>query len=164
MAETRFTSDHFRKVLGHYPTGVSVITAAADGRAAAMVVGTFTSVSLDPPLVGFLPDKGSTSWPRIHESGRFCVNVLAADDAAVCKQMSAKGADKFSSVGYRLSGNGSPILDCALAWIDCDIVSISETGDHFFVLGAVRELETQRQTEPMIFLGGKFGRFAAQDA
>src|SRR3546814_10485148 len=88
----------FRKILGHYPTGVCAITAMSDtGIPSAMVVGSFTSVSLDPPLVAFLPDKSSTSWPKIEASGRFCVNVLGDNQEALCRVLASKAEDKFAN-------------------------------------------------------------------
>jgi len=81
-----FDARQFRDVLGQYPTGVSVVTATqADGKVAGLAVGSFTSVSLDPPLVAFLPDKTSTSWPKIRSVGSFCVNVLGADQESICR-------------------------------------------------------------------------------
>ena len=88
----QFDSKRFRQVLGHYPTGVTVVTAVdADGQPAGMAVGSFTSVSLDPPLVAFLPDKSSTSFPRIRRASSFCVNVLSAEQENVCRAFAAKG-------------------------------------------------------------------------
>ena len=151
----------FRRVLGHYPTGVSVITAVEpDGGQVAMVVGSFGSVSLDPPLVAFFPDRKSSSWPRIERASKFCVNVLASDQEALCRQMSRSGADKFAGVSHRLSANGSPILDGAVAWIDCDIHAVHEAGDHLIVLGAVKELEVQKPAKPLLFFQGGYGEFA----
>ena len=89
----------FRRVLGQYPTGVCVVTATeADGRRAGFVVGSFTSVSLNPPLVAFFPDKGSTSWPRIREAGKFCVNILGAGQEDVCRNFAVRKDDKFEGV------------------------------------------------------------------
>lgn len=151
----------YREVLGQYPTGVSAITAGhEDGTLAALTVGTFTSVSLDPPLVGFLPARTSTSWPTIERAGRFCVNVLAWDQGAVCQQMSRSAVDKFDGVPWRASDLGSPIIDDVVAWIDCSIVSVTEVGDHFFVLGEVHGLEIVRQTLPLVFFRGGYGRFS----
>src|SRR4051794_21215683 len=101
----------FREVLGQYPTGVCVVTAIDDdGAGSGFVVGSFTSVSLDPPLVAFFPDKRSTSWPKIHRGGKFCVNILSASQEDLCRQFAAKGGDKFSGVEWRRSGSGSPII------------------------------------------------------
>ena len=110
----------FRQVLGEYPTGVCVVTAAdPDGGYAGLTVGSFTSVSLDPPLVAFLPDKSSTTWPRLERAGRFCVNVLAADQEYICRAIAAKETDKFAGLDWRPAGSGSPILAGVSAWIDC---------------------------------------------
>ena len=154
----------FRRVLGHYPTGVCVVTAIEpDGAPAGMVVGSFSSVSLDPPLVAFFPDKGSSSWPRIARAGRFCVNVLASDQQHLCRRFAAKGADKFADLPYRLSTNGSPVLEEVVAWIDCTLEAVHEAGDHFIVLGRVLELDIARADEPLLFFRGKYGNFAPLD-
>lgn len=151
----------FRRVLGHYPTGVCVVTAIEpDGAPAAMVVGSFTSVSLDPPLVAFFPDRSSTSWPRIERAGRFCVNVLGSHQQDLCRRFAAKGDDKFAGFSYRLSTNGSPVFDDVVAWIDCALDAVHEAGDHFIVVGLVRELDIARPDQPLLFFRGKYGNFA----
>lgn len=151
----------FRRVLGHYPTGVCVVTATEpEGGSTGMIVGSFTSVSLNPPLVAFFPDKSSTSWPRIERAGKFCVNVLASDQQELCRCFAAKGGDKFANVSYRLSANESPVLDDVVAWIDCTLDAVHEAGDHFIVLGRVVELDIARADEPMLFFRGQYGNFA----
>jgi len=157
MSMASFDSATFRRVLGHYPTGVCVVTAVeADGAPVAMVVGSFTSVSLDPPLVAFFPAKSSTSWPRIQAVGKFCVNVLASDQLPLCRQIAMPGTDKFAGIAHRASANGSPILDDVVAWIDCDIADVQITGDHYLVLGRVRELGTEKTTAaPLVFFQGR---------
>lgn len=155
----------FRRVLGHYPTGVCVVTAIdPDGAASGMVVGSFTSVSLDPPLVAFLPDKSSTSWPRIERAGRFCVNVLASDQGDLCRRFASKGEDKFAGLAHRVSANGSPVLDGVVAWIDCTLDAVHEAGDHYIVLGRVHELDISRPDQPLLFFRGKYGNFVPLDA
>lgn len=151
----------FREVLGKYPTGVCVVTAVQpDGNPAGMVVGTFTSVSLNPPLVGFLPDKSSTSWPKIHTAGKFCINVLGADQTDLCGRMASKAEDKFEGIDYSLTDNGSPLLQDVVAWIDCDLHSVTEAGDHYIVLGDVRQLHAEPEREPLIFCQGGYGQFS----
>lgn len=151
----------FRQVLGSYPTGVSIITAMGpDDQPVGMVVGTFTSVSLDPPLVGFLPDKKSTSWPQIEGAGRFCVNVLASDQQEVCRQVSAKGPEKFVGVEYVRSQHNLPIIAGSIACIECSLHSVVEAGDHWIVLGNVLALEVTRDDDPMLFHRGRYGGFA----
>lgn len=151
----------FRQTLGHYPTGVCAITAIEGEKAVAMIVGSFTSVSLDPPLVAFFPDRNSTSWPKIREAGRFCVNVLGADQHDLCRTLSGKGEDKFRDLSFRLSDGRLPILDGVVAWIDCDLHSIAEAGDHFIVLGRVERLAVENPRPPLLFFQGGYGRFAA---
>ncbi len=150
----------YRQVLGHYPTGVCVVTASEpEGSSVGMVVGSFTSVSLDPPLVAFFPDRSSTSWPRIERARRFCVNVLSSDQRDLCRRFSAKGDDKFAGLSHRHSANGSPVLDDVVAWIDCTLDAVHEAGDHFIVLGRVQELDVVSPEKPLLFFRGGYGNF-----
>ncbi len=152
----------FRRTLGHYPTGVCLITAIEpDVGPAAMVVGSFTSVSLDPPLVAFFPDRSSTSWPRIQRAGRFCVHVLGVDQLGLCQRFASKTGEKFAGLDYRLSTGGSPMIDGVVAWVDCEIDAVHEAGDHFIVVGRVIELDMVEGSEPLLFLRGAYGGFAA---
>jgi 3-hydroxy-9,10-secoandrosta-1,3,5(10)-triene-9,17-dione monooxygenase reductase component len=96
----------------------------SDGKPLGMIVGSFTSVSLDPPLVAFLPDRKSRSWSKIEATGGFCVNVLSEQQEYVCKALASKLEDKFETISYRLSQAGLPILDKVLAWIDCDLFAV----------------------------------------
>lgn len=157
-----FSSQDFRTVLGHFPTGVTVITSqSADGEPLGLVVGTFTSVSLEPPLVAFLPARSSTTFPKIRESGRFCVNVLSADQEDVCRTFARSGGSKFDSMEFALTKGGNPLLDGAVAWIDCEIEAVVEAGDHYICIGRVGSLEVASGSEPLIFFKGGYGGFAA---
>lgn len=152
--------DWFRNVLGQYPTGVCVITAAVTPDApAGMTIGSFTSVSLDPPLVAFLPRASSNTWARIRPAGHFCVNILAADQEAVCRAFASGTADKFAGLAWRPAASGAPILERAVAWIDCDLEKVHEAGDHHIVVGRVRDLDVQRPSLPLLFFRGGYGRF-----
>jgi flavin reductase (DIM6/NTAB) family NADH-FMN oxidoreductase RutF len=158
---TTIDSHQFREVLGQYPTGVCVVTAApGEGPAAGFVVGSFTSVSLDPPLVAFFPDKKSTSWPRIAPAGHFCVNILSADQEHLCRRFASKAEDKFAGVDTRTASTGAPILDGVVAWIDCELESVADAGDHYIVLGRVRELQIETGALPLLFFQGGYGRFS----
>lgn len=149
----------FRRILGHYPTGVCAITAIAqDGRPVGLVVGSFTSVSLDPMLVAFFPDKSSTTWPKVEAAGQFCVNVLGDGQKSVCSALAAKGEDKFAGVDYELSELGSPIIHGALAWIDCELETVHEAGDHYIVLGRVKSLDLHHEGSPLIFHKGAYSK------
>lgn len=160
MSITTIDPAAFRKVLASYPTGVCIITALVDDRPAGMVVGTFTSVSLDPPLVGFFPAKTSSSWPLMEQAGHFAVNILGADQQDVCRAASARGADKFLGVDFVMSEHNLPIIANAIACIECRLYSVTEAGDHLFVLGEVMRMETVREDDPMLFHQGRFGGFA----
>ncbi|MFB2600383.1 flavin reductase [Herbiconiux sp. P17] len=152
----------FRSVLGHFPTGVVVVTAiGADGDPIGMVVGSFTSVSLDPPLVAFLPSRTSASYQRLRASDRFCVNVLGEQQEDLCRRFASKEARKFDGVGWAAAPGGSPILDGAVAWIDCRHEVRHEAGDHDIVVGRVTALGAHTATGPLLFFQGGYGRFDA---
>lgn len=149
----------FRDALGNHPTGVALITAIdAGGDPIGMVVGTFNSVSLDPPLVSFMPDRGSKTFARLRECTSFCVNVLAADQGSLVGGW--RGSESFSTVDWHTAPSGSPVLDDAVVWIDCEPHDTVEAGDHFIVMGAVTSLGVQRPTSPLLFFQGDFGAFA----
>jgi flavin reductase (DIM6/NTAB) family NADH-FMN oxidoreductase RutF len=161
LSQTAIDQADFRKVLGSYPTGVCVITAMGpDDRPTGMVVGTFTSVSLDPPLVGFFPDRKSTSWPQIEAAGHFCVNVMGSDQTEVCRAVGAKGEQKFVGVEFTISEHNLPVIANAIACIECRLYSVTEAGDHWFVMGEVLRMESARDDDPMLFHRGRYGGFA----
>jgi len=148
----------FRSVLGHFASGVVVITASLDGYPVGFTCQSFFSLSLDPPLVALAPGRSSTSWPMIAASQRLCVNVLAADQEALARVFAVSGADKFAGVSWSPAPTpgGGPRLHQALAWIDCVVEEIHETGDHFLVVAAVLDLEAG-QGSPLLFYRGGFG-------
>jgi flavin reductase (DIM6/NTAB) family NADH-FMN oxidoreductase RutF len=151
----------FRQVLGQYPTGVTVITAMCpDGQPTGMAVGSFTSVSLSPPLVAFFPDKSSTTWPRMSPAGSFCVNVLSAGQEDVCRLFATKGADRFAQFKWHPAASGAPVLSGAAAWIDCVIERVQDAGDHYIVIGRVLDLDLGAEELPLLFYRGGYGRFA----
>jgi flavin reductase (DIM6/NTAB) family NADH-FMN oxidoreductase RutF len=141
----------FRKVLGTYPTGVCVVTSTKDGVRLGLAVGSFTSISLDPPLVGFFPSKVSTTWPSIAQTKRFCVNVLGAHQLSICQRFASKSEDKFGELSHGISPAGLPLIDGAVAWIECRIDSVLEIGDHYLVVGAVENLGCAAGGAPLIF-------------
>ena len=155
----------YRQVLGHFPTGVTVVTAtSADGTPIGFTIGSFTSVSLHPPLVGFLPMTDSARWKAIEATGSFCVNVLGHEQAELCWQFAKTSiTEPFEGVEWQKSPiTGSPILEGAIAWIDCTIEGVIDAGDHQFVMGRVVELEHAHpdlEPVPLLFYKGKVGRF-----
>lgn len=152
----------FRETLGYFPTGVVVITAIDDtGSPAGMVVGSFTSVSLDPPLVAYLPAWKSGSFARLRTSSHFVVNVLAADQTDLCNRIASRGADKFVGVEWTPAPvSGGPVLADAVSWMDCEVRDEYDGGDHAIVVGKVLDLGVQRPALPLVFFQGGFGRFA----
>ena len=125
----------FRRVLGHCPTGVCVATSREpNSRSLGMSAGSFTTVSLDPPLVAFFPDRASAAWQCIREAGHFCVNVLADRQETVSRRFAIRDIDKFSGVTHQTSGLVSPILDEVVAWIECTVDAVHEARDHFIVV------------------------------
>ena len=157
---TDIDSGVFRNVLGHFPTGVTAVTAVNNGKPIGMAIGSFTSVSLEPPLVACLPGKESGSWKEIREAGSFCVNVMGQDQMEVCGVMASRAEDKFADVEWSPAGSGSPIISGSIAYIDCDIEMIHDGGDHDIVIGRVLKLEVMDSKSPLVFFQGNYGTFS----
>ncbi|MCC5950719.1 MAG: flavin reductase family protein [Acidimicrobiia bacterium] len=149
----------FRQVLGHFPTGVTVVTTMADGKPAGLAVGSFCSLSLDPPQVLFCAGSQSSTFAKIRDAGSFCVNILAEDQEDVCRVFAGKAADKFEGLGWKHSSTGNPVLNGVLATIDCSLENAIESGDHHIVIGAVEGLELHHEGDPLLFFRGGYGRF-----
>ncbi|MEE1761758.1 flavin reductase family protein [Streptomyces sp. SP18BB07] len=178
----------FRRVLGNFATGVTVITAPGVQRAAealpesgtpaepvapaesgipavpppaaGFACQSFSALSLDPPLVVFMVGRTSTTWPRIARAGVFCVNVLGAEQGELCRRFAVSGADKFAGVAHTPApATGSPRLTGAPAWIDCTIHAVHPGGDHLIVVGRVEALGTDTEATPLLFHRGRFGAF-----
>jgi flavin reductase (DIM6/NTAB) family NADH-FMN oxidoreductase RutF len=148
----------FRQVLGNYPTGVTIVSADDDGPCA-MVIGSFGSVSLDPPLVQFMPAKDSKSWERIRRSGSYCVNVLSVEQLGMCNSFFGDG-DPFDAIEWHPGVTGSPVIEGCLAYIDCEIESAVDGGDHDIVLGRVVDLGVgSADGSPLLFFQGGYGTF-----
>jgi len=146
----------FRTVLGHFPTGVTVITGRAGELPVGLAIGSFFSVSLEPSLVGFCAARTSSSWLKIKQSGRFCANVLAHDQQKLCDRFALSGRDKFRGVRWRADASGAPRLDGALAWVDCTIDAVHDGGDHEICIGRVAALGIERDCAPLIFFRGSY--------
>ena len=157
---TRPDAAQFRTVLGHFASGVVIVTGATADGPGGFTCQSFTSVSLDPPLVAIFPGKSSTSWPGIAESGAFCANVLTEQQEALCRAFAVSGGDKFAGVGWTTAATRSPVLNDVLAWIDCGIEAVHDAGDHFLVLGRVREMGYSNG-RPLLFYRGGFGGFTS---
>ncbi|PRY13401.1 flavin reductase family protein [Kineococcus rhizosphaerae] len=153
----------YRTVLGHVPTGVTLVTsgpadAAAARPTAAMVVGTFGSVSLDPPLVAFMPDRASTTWPLLRAHGRFTASVLGHGQVDVCRAFARKEEDRFERFAWHRTGAGGHVVAGAAAWVDCEIHDVLAAGDHDIVLARVLALGANPDVaQSLVFSRGAYG-------
>lgn len=154
------TPDRFRHVLGHLPTGVTVITADGADEPVGMAANSVTSVSLTPPKILVCPAKSSTTWPHIRQAGRFVVNVLAAHHEALCRQFALRDAERFADTAVHERSTG-PGLDDAVAWIECEIDAEHDAGDHTIVVADVLAVDAAASVEPLVFFRGSYGGFSA---
>ena len=155
-----FDQARFREALGHFATGITIVTATDDGEPVGFSCQSFAALSLDPPMVILAPAKSSTSWPRIARAGSFCVNIMAEDQEAVCRAFAGSGGDKFDGVEWSPGITGSPLIDGSLATVECTLGAIYEGGDHELVTGHVVDMEIGKGS-PLIFYRSGFGRFEA---
>jgi 3-hydroxy-9,10-secoandrosta-1,3,5(10)-triene-9,17-dione monooxygenase reductase component len=151
---------HYRNVMSHLPTGVVALSGltSASPYPCGLVVGTFQSLSLDPPLVSFSVARTSTSWPKLRDAGRVCASVLAAGQEPVCRALSSKQPDKFAGIDWFLSDQGSARITGAHAWIDCHVTLELDGGDHVIVLARVVRMDTGTG-EPLVFHKGQLGGY-----
>ena len=152
----------FRAVLGHFATGITVITAMDGDEPVGIAANSFTSVSLDPPLVLFCAAKSSSTWPRIQRAGHFMVNVLDEHQAHISLLFAQKGADRFGQIAWSATDRG-PVLHDVHAWLDCTIETEHEAGDHVIVVGRVHELALAADAGPLLFYQGRYGRLLGSD-
>jgi flavin reductase (DIM6/NTAB) family NADH-FMN oxidoreductase RutF len=152
------TPDAMKSVMGHFATGVTIVTAIEDGAPVGFTCQSFVSLSLEPPLVALAPAKSSTSWPKIAKAGTFCVNILDASQREVCMAFATSGGDKFANVRWTPASKGAPIIDGVLAWVECDLELIHDAGDHELVLGRVLDLAHADGT-PLLYYRGRLGSF-----
>jgi 3-hydroxy-9,10-secoandrosta-1,3,5(10)-triene-9,17-dione monooxygenase reductase component len=148
-----------RTVGGHFATGLTVVTASHDGAPVGMACNSFSTVSLEPPLVLFCAAKSSSTWPRIRAAGKWAVNVLGEDDEEVCRLFAQKDADRFAHMTFRPGASGAPLLDRSLAFFDCVTEAEHDAGDHVIVVGRVLELGYQSEGKPLLFYRGGYGRY-----
>ncbi len=156
LAAPGFDSRALRDALARFATGVAFVTAAPHGEPAGLIVNSFASVSLDPPLVSFCPSRDSLTWSHMRRAGRFGVNVLGRRHERFVARATPAGADRFAGVRWELGSGGIPLLPDALAWFDCEIVAEHATGDHWIVVGRVDDLRIAPTADPLVFFDGAF--------
>lgn len=157
MATPPVDAASMRDVLGHFCSGVTVITAMGVEGPVGFTCQSFASLSLDPPMVSFAPARTSSSWPRVRAARRFCVNVLADDQEAVSNAFARSGTDKFAGIDWRPSLLGAPVLAGVVAWIDCELWAEHEAGDHTLVAASVIDLGADTARSPLLFHRGAYG-------
>ena len=149
----------FREVLGHFATGLTIVTALEDGEPVGFSCQSFAALSLDPPMVILAPARSSTSWPRIAKAGAFCVNILEEHQEALTRTFAVSGGAKFDGVGWTPGVTGSPVIEGVLAVVECRLGDIYDGGDHELVTGHVVAMEVG-EGSPLLFYRSGFGRFA----
>lgn len=155
--------DEFRRVLGHFATGVTVVTACeADGRPTGLTASAFASVSLDPPLVLVCVAHTAQAYPAILAAGRFAVNVLSRDQESVSRRFassSLSGTEKFEGVDYRQGTLGLPLLKDALAELECAVVHAYPGGDHTIFVARVEAADSRADAglDPLLYYRGQYG-------
>jgi len=148
----------FRNVLGHFATGVTIITAMDDGEPVGLAANSFTSLSLDPPLILFCVAHTSSTWPRIEAAGMFAVNILGEEHEELSGLFAKKGADRFSQTPWRVGVSGAPVLEEAIAYLDCQFEAEYPGGDHKIVVGRVLDLDMREGSRPLLFYKGGYER------
>lgn len=146
-----------REVMGHFASGVTVVTAVTDAGPIGFTCQAFSSLSLEPPLVVFAPGRTSRTWPLLRDIGRFCVNVLAEGQDAVSQNFARSGVDKFAGVSWRPSMHGSPVLDDVVAWIDAELWAEYDGGDHTLAVAQVLDLGADPRRRPLLYHRGAYG-------
>jgi flavin reductase (DIM6/NTAB) family NADH-FMN oxidoreductase RutF len=162
---TPFGGQEFRQAVGSFATGVTVVTTNSGDEKFGMTANSFTSVSLDPPLVLVCAISGTVGSEVIAQNGRFAVNILAADQEPISRFFSSKdrprGADAFRDIAHRDGVTGCPIIDGCAGHLDCLLHSSYEAGDHVIFIGEVQALSVEAEAAPLLFHGGKYGLVAA---
>jgi len=159
--QVELDSAELRRAFAHYPTGVAVITAAGPNGPVAMVVSSFATVSLRPPLVAFCAAHTSTTWPTIADARSCCINVLESSQGDLCKQLASKSGNRFEGVGWSPAESGAPVLHGVVGWLECVIVEVRLAGDHDLVLLEVLRHEVEQDREPLLFHRSGYRAFAS---
>ena len=147
----------FRRVMGHFATGVTVITTHdGNGKLTGLTANAVSSVSLNPPLVLVCVDKSAESYPSFAASQVFAINILSEEQEAVSRRFAKSGGDKFTGLGYRPGATGAPLLDDTVAYMECDIRHAFEAGDHTIYVGEVRALGVESEGDPLLYYRGGY--------
>ena len=149
-----------RDAFGAFPTGVVAVAAQVDGRLVGLAASSFTSVSLEPPLVSFAVAKGSTTWPELRRAEHLGVTVLAEDHGALCRQLAGPARERFTAGAFEIIDSGAVMLAEGIAKYDCTVREELEAGDHVIVLLQLHGVVVDSRRQPLIFHRSGFGRLA----
>lgn len=151
-----FDSRALRDVLGHFATGVAVITTCGDqGQPLGLTVNSFASVSLDPPKILWSIVSTAPSRPAFEKHGAFAVNIMKQEDKASTLGFAKARDDKFDGVAWQRGWRNVPVLDNALATLECDVKQMIPCGDHHIIVGSVQSIE-RNEGDPLVFFRGQF--------
>lgn len=159
MIETSDPNDttNFRRVLGRFPSGLVIVTTRTGDKAYGLTCQAFTSVSLEPPLVGAFLTRDSGTLYAIDQTKRFTVSILAEDQIELARIFAISGADKFKDVAVIESPSGLPIIDGAIAWMECEVQTLFEAGDHIGLLAMVATMGCMGDSKPLVYWRGGYG-------
>ncbi|CRM87753.1 flavin reductase [Pseudomonas sp. C 49-2] len=149
----------FREALGHYASGITVITSHVDDEPIGFTCQSFYSVSMSPPLVSFSVMSNSASYPKIRQAGRFAVNILSVEQVRISNQFARRGTDKWHGIEWQESPLGNPVIAGSLHWLDCEIHAEHVAGDHLIVIGEVKALDLSKEavaTRPLLYFKGQY--------
>lgn len=165
ISSPTFEPTVFRETLGHYASGITIISGIDEGGPIGFTCQSFYSVSTEPPLVSFSVMKNSTTYPRVRATGKFAVNVLAHDQHTVSNQFARKGTDKWAGISWTPTQAGNPVIADTLIWLDCDIWAEHEAGDHYVVIGRVNEMSPAEwhRREPLLYFKGQYRHLSEPD-
>ncbi|WP_042381030.1 flavin reductase family protein [Streptacidiphilus melanogenes] len=153
-----------RRAFGAFPTGVTALAALGDdGTPVGLAASSFTSVSLDPPLVSVCVAHTSTTWPLLRDRARLGVSVLGAHQAEACRRLAARGGNRFAGLDWTATTDGAVLIDGASARFDCSVERLVRAGDHDIVLLRVHELDADHAIAPLVFHASRFHRLATPD-
>ena len=166
LSSTAIAPLRFREALGHYASGITVITSHIDDEPVGFTCQSFYSVSMSPPLVSFSVMSSSASYPKIRQAGRFAVNILSDEQVRISNQFAGRGTDKWHGIEWQASPLGNPVIAGCLHWLDCEIYAEHAAGDHLIVIGEVKALNLQEAaaTQPLLYFKGQYCNIAAHGA
>jgi flavin reductase (DIM6/NTAB) family NADH-FMN oxidoreductase RutF len=157
---SRTDPDRLRRVFGAFPSGVTAVAALIDGQPVGLAASSFTSVSMDPPLVSVCVAHSSTTWPVLGRAPRLGVSVLSAAQGAACRQLATRGVDRFAGLDWSATDAGAVLLEGSSAWLECSVDQQVRAGDHDIVVLRVHDLGAESGIPPLVFHASRFWQLA----